>query len=126
MRRKQTELESNLFKLGYRLDHKTYCGRKSEKVFEYVFIKYKDRTIYYVYLDRERNKINDYGFNSNKYFQYNKATIGDIKDTFNEFEEELKSIYDFNEGKTLEMVDPLDLDDYPLLDEGVIDDDNVD
>ena len=39
MKRKITELEKNLIEKGWELDHKTYYGKHSDKVLNYVYEK---------------------------------------------------------------------------------------
>ena len=39
MKRKRTELEENLIKNGWCLDHKTYTGKHCDKVFQYIYEK---------------------------------------------------------------------------------------
>ena len=124
MRRKQTKLENNLYELGYRLDHKTYCGKKSEKVDQFVYLKYRNNDTYYVYLNRERTKIEGFAFTSNRYVQYNSYSIEDIKNTYSDFEQELGCIYNFKEERAIELVNPFDLEDVepPFVEESVLDD----
>ena len=45
MKRKITKLEENLIAKGWELDHKTYIGKHSEKVFQYVYEKVFDDTL---------------------------------------------------------------------------------
>ena len=42
MKRNITKLEENLIAKGWELDHKTYIGKHSEKVFQYVYEKVID------------------------------------------------------------------------------------
>lgn len=123
MRRKQTKLENNLYELGYRLDHKTYCGKKSEKVDQFVYTKYKDE-IYYVCLNRERTKIENYGFTSNRYTRYNSYSINDIKETYQMLENSLKDIYDFENQVAKDYVNVKDVSEFenPYVEESVFDD----
>lgn len=123
MRRKQTKLENNLYELGYRLDHKTYCGKKSEKVDQFVYTKYKDE-IYYVCLNRERTKIENYGFTSNRYTRYNSYSINDIKETYETLENSLKEIYDFENQVAKDYVKVEDVSEFenPFVEESAFDD----
>ena len=50
MKRKITELEENLIKKGWQLSHKTYVGKHSDKVENYVYLK-----VYEVEHERERD-----------------------------------------------------------------------
>lgn len=123
MRRKQTKLENNLYELGYRLDHKTYCGKKSEKVDQFVFMRNTNNDTYYVYLNRERTKIESFGFTSNRYVQYNGYSINDIKGTYETLENSLKDIYDF-ENQVAKDYEKLELEDIEntFVEESVLDD----
>ena len=124
MRRKQTKLENNLYELGYRLDHKTYCGKKSEKVDQFVYLKYRNNDTYYVYLNRERTKIESFGFTSNRYAQYNTYSIDDIKATYEMLENSLKDIYDFENQEAKDFILVEDVSDFenPFVEESVLDD----
>jgi len=123
MRRKQTKLENNLYELGYRLDHKTYCGKKSEKVDQFVFMRNTNNDTYYVYLNRERTKIESFGFTSNRYAQYNAYSIDDIQITYETLKNSLKEIYDF-ENQVAKDYEKLELEDIenPFAEESVLDD----
>ena len=124
MRRKQTKLENNLYELGYRLDHKTYCGKKSEKVDQFVYLKYRNNDTYYVYLNRERTKIESFSFTSNRYTQYNAYSIDDIKETYEMLESSLKEIYDFENQVAKDFILVEDVSDFEnqFVEESVLDD----
>lgn len=124
MRRKQTKLENNLYELGYRLDHKTYCGKKSEKVDQFVYLKYRNNDTYYVYLNRERTKIESFSFTSNRYVQYNAYSIDDIKETYETLKNSLKDIYDFENQVAKDFILVEDVSDFenPFVEESVLDD----
>lgn len=55
--RKNTNLENHLIEKGYRLSHKQYGGRKSEKTLSYYYVK-KDQ---YIRLDYKRENVLSYG-----------------------------------------------------------------
>ena len=57
MRRKITDLEQELITHGYRLTHKVYDGKHSEKILSYVYCK-DDQS---VALDYKREKVIDFG-----------------------------------------------------------------
>lgn len=125
MRRKQTKLENNLYELGYRLDHKTYCGKKSEKVDQFVFMRNTNNDTYYVYLNRERTKIESFSFTSNRYTQYNAYSIDDIKETYETLENSLKDIYDFENQVAKDYVNVKDISEFenPFVEESAFDND---
>ena len=124
MRRKQTKLENNLYELGYRLDHKTYCGKKSEKVDQFVYTKHNGFDVMYVYLNRERTKIESFGFTSNRYTQYNAYSIDDIKENYETLENSLKDIYDFENqvAKDFSLVKDVSEFENPFIEESYFDD----
>lgn len=124
MRRKQTKLENNLYELGYRLDHKTYCGKKSEKVDQFVYTKNRGGDTNYVYLNRERTKIESFDFTSNRYTRYNSYSINDIKETYQMLENSLKDIYDFENQVAKDYVNVKDVSEFenPFIEESVLDD----
>ena len=77
MKRKTTELEENLIQKGWELDHKTYTGAHSEKVYQYVyekvFVKEFERpdgkvvvstNVGRVYLDSHREKVENIQINA--------------------------------------------------------------
>ena len=125
MRRKQTKLENNLYELGYRLDHKTYCGKKSEKVDQFVFMRNTNNDTYYVYLNRERTKIDSFSFTSNRYIQYNAYSIDDIKETYETLKNSLKDIYDFENQVAKDYVNVKDVSEFenPFVEESIFDND---
>ena len=94
MRRKETQLEHNLNELGYKLSHKTYCGKKSEKVDEYIFLKQNRYTIYQVSIDRTREHINSFSFVDRSIALFNDNSIQELEDINNKFHEEMNLIYD--------------------------------
>lgn len=64
MKRKETLFEQKLIKNGWKLDHKTYCGKHSQKVNHYVYQKtYEiDKEKVFVancVLDKSRNVVLD-------------------------------------------------------------------
>lgn len=124
MRRKQTELEYNLYEIGYRLDHKTYCGKKSEKVDQFVYTKNNGSDICYVYLNRERTKIESFGFSSNRYMRYNAYSIDDIQKTYEMLESSLKEIYDFEKQVAKDFVNVKYVSEFenPFIEESAFDD----
>ena len=125
MRRKTTLLEENLYFLGYRLDHKTYSGKKSDKVFQYVYIKenLKNGKDYYVNLNRERTKIESFGFISTTITKYNELTISVLVNEYDSMRAVMESIYDFEkeDAKTIETIDLEEAND-PFVEESVFDD----
>lgn len=124
MRRKQTELEYNLNELGYKLSHKTYYGKKSEKVDQFVYTKNNGMDTNYVYLNRERTKIESFGFTSNRYVRYNAYSIDDIQNTYEMLENSLKDIYDFEKQVAKDYVNVKDVSEFeePFVEESVFDD----
>lgn len=110
MRRKITKLEENLINLGFKLDHKTYCGRKSEKVDQFVYRKSYSGADYFVYLDRERTKIESYGFTNPFIKEYNSISIDTIMSINIDFTNELEQIYNFNENTIKEYIPIHDID----------------
>lgn len=123
MRRKRTELEENLCFLGYKLDHKTYFGKRSDKVGNYVYIQNINGDTFYVNLNRERTKIESFSFTTRRYERYNAYSIEDIQETYNTFENQLKGIYDF-EKQEVKTIDTINLEDMvePIVEESVFDD----
>lgn len=57
MKRKTTELEQTLINNGYRLSHKQYGGRHSEKTLSYYYVKGEQ----FVRLDYKRENVLSYG-----------------------------------------------------------------
>ena len=126
MRRKETQLETNLIDLGYKLSHKTYCGKKSEKVDEYIFLKQNRYTIYQVSIDRTREHINSFSFVDRSIALFNDNSIEELQDINNKFHEEMELIYDFENKVAKKLENPFDLDveeiDPPFVEESVFDD----
>lgn len=103
MRRKKTLLESNLESVGYKLSHKTYCGKKQEKVNEYVFYRNDGVVNYKVNIDRTRDHINSYSFNNKDIEMFNDNTIEHLIEVNDKFHKEMESIYDFDLKKAKEI-----------------------
>lgn len=124
MRRKETQLENNLNELGYKLSHKTYCGKKSEKVDEYIFLKQNGYTIYQVSIDRTREHINSYSFFNRSIALFNDNSIEELQEINNKFHEEMNLIYDFENKVARELENPFDLEDVeePFIEESAFDD----
>ena len=124
MKRKTTELERNLKDLGFKLDHKTYCGKNSDKVLDYVFIRTNGYYEYQVFLNRERTQIVGYGFTNPTFVNFNDMTMEMLQREYDSFENELKEIYDF-ENQKVKFRETIDLEelsvdfveDYPFLEE---------
>lgn len=123
MRRKQTKLENNLYELGYKLDHKSYCGKKSEKVDVYVYLKGKGDISFIVSLDRTREKIMHYAFFDRSIINYTEYSIMGLKETFDNFKEELSEIYDFENqiAKDYQKIELADIEN-PFIEESNFDD----
>lgn len=119
MRRKQTQLETNLIELGYKLSHKTYCGKKSEKVDKYIFEKRNGHITYIVSIDRTREHICDYAFSSNEIMLFSDYSIEYLQEINNKFHEEMSYIYNFKEKHAHELENPFD---EPFVEESVFDD----
>lgn len=122
MRRKQTQLETNLIELGYKLSHKTYYGKKSEKVDKYVFIKQNGHITYQVSIDRTREHICDYSFITDeirRIMVVNDDSIEYLQEINNKFHEEMSYIYDFKGKHAHELENPFD---EPFVEESVFDD----
>ena len=123
MRRKETKLEKNLIDLGYWLSHKTYCGKKSEKVFEYIFIKENNHTIYQVSINRTREHINSFSFTNRTIVSFNDNSIEELQKINNNLHEEMTLIYDFENKVAKELENPFDLDvEEPFGEESAFDD----
>ena len=124
MRRKQTKLENNLYELGYRLDHKTYCGKKSDKVLDYVFIRTNGYYEYQVYLNRERTKIEGYCFTNPTIRTYNDMSLGLLQQDYENFKKELDQIYDFENQVAKDCVNVKDVSEFenPFVEESAFDD----
>lgn len=119
MRRKQTQLETNLIELGYKLSHKTYYGKKSEKVDEYIFIRQIGHITYQVSIDRTREHINSYSFTNREIMFFNDSSIEQLQEINNKFHEEMSYIYDFKGKHAHELENPFD---EPFVEESVFDD----
>lgn len=67
MKRKTTDLEKRLINKGFRLDHKEYCGKHSEKTASYVYYGVVDTRIervgVNVKLNAKRDTIVEWGIN---------------------------------------------------------------
>lgn len=105
MKRKETKLESNLIAKNYKLDSKTYCGKHQDKVDSYIYIKNNGVVTYIVKLDKKREHIVSYCFTNEKQYFYDKGKLEGLEEVLSYFEEELRLIYDFKEGKALDLVD---------------------
>ena len=124
MRRKQTELEYNLNELGYKLSHKTYCGKKSEKVDEYIFLKQSGYTIYQVSINRTREHINSFSFVNRSIALFNDNSIEELQEINNKFHEEMNLIYDFENQVAKDYVNVKDVSEFenPFVEESAFDD----
>ena len=79
MKRKTTELEKNLIKKGFMLDHKDYIGKHSEKTLSYVYYGVVEtehfRVGVNVILDAKREKIKVWGIKNVLAFINNPSTF---------------------------------------------------
>ena len=57
MKRNETEVEKDLIECGYSLSHKTYVGKHSEHVANYVYSKENE----IILLDQKRKSVVNYG-----------------------------------------------------------------
>lgn len=108
MRRKKTLLEENLDYLGFTLSHKTYTGKKSEKVYQYVYVRKQDFTTYNVFLDRTREHIVDFNFIDRSILFYNDKSMDILQEKLVGFSTELHEVYDFENNMALEIKQPID------------------
>ena len=106
MIRKQTKLESNLIELNYKLSHKSYYGKHSEKVEYYVYIKKIGETESHVYLNKHREKIINFSIGNPHIAEFNKELLKELCDTYEFVRKELESIYDFEKYETIDL-DPV-------------------
>ena len=122
-RRKETLLERNLIEKGYRLSHKTYEGKYSEKVNNYVYKHDNGAVEYQVSLDRTREKIDHYAFTTKTYIEFTNGILDSLQEINECFVNELKDIYDFTNECAKEYV-PFTIDDLndPFIEESVFDD----
>ena len=102
MKRRETLLEHKLIENGYKLVFKTYKGKKSEKVDNYVFSKLEGETEFIVCLNKDRNEITCYYFKNDRFAHYDLGKIEGLRYVYEGFENFLKSIYDFKEKRVLE------------------------
>lgn len=102
MKRKETLLEKKLIENNYRLKEKTYTGKNSDKVDNYIYSYENGETEFFVNLDKTREHIVYYSFNNSKFYKYDLGKIESLKYVFDSFEEFLKSIYDFKERRAKE------------------------
>ena len=121
MKRKQTELEKKIMDHGFRLSHKTYTGKNYDKNDTYVFIRKTNDFTFYVELDKNRDKIVTYYFESGYSYKYNGAIINTIREIYDNFYHELCCIYDFVEDKLIEEGISLES---PFVEESYFDDDS--
>ena len=122
MKRKQTLLEENLIKKGYMLSHKTYCGKNSSKVDQYVYVRDNGVIFYMINIDRTREHIENYSFTNKIRLDYTNGIIESLQEIMEHFENNLKDIYDF-ENKVAKEWTPFEMeDDYPFVEESVFDD----
>ena len=79
MKRKTTELEQKLIKRGFRLDHKDYIGKNSEKTLSYVYYGVVETSHFKVgvnvILDAKRNEIKVWGIRNLLEFINNPITF---------------------------------------------------
>ena len=92
MKRKTTDLEIRLNENGYKLSHKTYVGKKAEKVDEYVYLKKDGITTYQVNVDRTRNTITSYSFTNRAFYVFNSDSIDLLQALYIDFTNEIKKI----------------------------------
>ena len=92
MKRKTTDLEIRLNENGYKLSHKTYVGKKAEKVDEYVYLKTDGTTTYQVNVDRTRNTITSYSFTNRAFYVFNGDSIDLLQALYIDFTNEIKKI----------------------------------
>ena len=92
MKRKTTDLEIRLNENGYKLSHKTYVGKKAEKVDEYIYLKNEGITLYQVSVNRTRTEITSYSFINRGFYVYNKESIELLQAIYSEFTEEINKI----------------------------------
>jgi len=92
MKRKTTDLEIRLNENGYKLSHKTYVGKKAEKVDEFVYLKNDGTTLYQVNVDRTRNRITSYSFTNRAFYVFNSDSIDLLQALYIDFTNEIKKI----------------------------------
>lgn len=92
MKRKTTDLEIRLNENGYKLSHKTYVGKKAEKVDEYVYLKKDGTTTYQVNVDRTRTHITNYSFTNRAFYVFNSESIDLLQALYIDFTNEIKKI----------------------------------
>lgn len=92
MKRKTTDLEIRLNENGYKLSHKTYIGKRAEKVDEYIYLKTEGLTLYQVSVDRTRTQITNHSFINRGFYIYTKESIELLKGIYDEFTEEINKI----------------------------------
>lgn len=97
MRRKETKLETNLITKGFKLSHKVYTGKHSDKIFSYIYIKENRACVYEVSLDKTRDKIIGYQFNTCNVHEYTYGIIDGLKEVLDGLKTELNDIYDFEQ-----------------------------
>jgi hypothetical protein len=103
MKRKETLLEQNLIYKGYRLEGKSYTGKKSDKVFAYNYVKDNGVVKYYVQLDKTRNTIKYHYFTTDRYYLYDQGKLEGLQEVLSSFTSELMSIYDFQNHKARDL-----------------------
>lgn len=92
MKRKTTDLEIRLNENGYKLSHKTYVGKKAEKVDEFVYLKTDGTTTYQVNVDRTRTHVTSYSFTNRAFYVFNGDSIDLLQALYIDFSEEIKKI----------------------------------
>ena len=102
MKRKETNLENKLLEMHYKLSHKTYSGKHSDKINTYVYVNKVNDFTFYVELDKNRDKIVTYYFESGYSYKYNGAIINTIREIYDNFYTSLCVIYDFVEEKVVD------------------------
>lgn len=122
MKRKETQLETNLIYKGYHLSHKTYTGRNSSKVDSYVYVKEKNNIVYNVELDKNRNEIKYYSFTNNAHIYYTNGILESLDLINNNFTNELCEIYDFTTKQVKDYLE-IEVDEERFIEESGFDND---
>ena len=122
MRRKETLLESNLIELGYRMSHKTYSGKHSDKVESYIYKKINGEVVYQVSLNKTREHIDHYSFQTLRQFDYNRGKLEGLYEVLMGLEDELKSVYDFDKKCAKEVLEYEEMDIDNFVEESGFDD----
>lgn len=121
MKRKTTELEQKLLNCGFVLFGKTYTGKYSQHIENYIYKKVveitlgeeKVNTTFVVELDQSRNNVDNYYFEIN-YRQVDYKTLIKINDIYKMFSEKIREftnftceyeLEDFNDEEIVESVE---------------------